>query len=354
MLPIVFIAFQALAANQANVPSTAQLPDSDAGRAWASVGPETEPISLATELLEAEPWLREPQNAEPALVWSRWGQWVAAERERELTDPRERCALLLLASSDQRWSDAWSHFARLGAAPQWAAAALPHLFLGLPIEHPTTAGGQPGPMADGVLLSPAPPPAPPGVPRGSLVLRQSSFPGLRIGAAIVDMRITLEPSGVQVDLTHVGGGPAHVRVLLPEPEGYEIRVEYIDWMREDVRRGPLELELLPGSDQHSLFGRFSERRERLPAMPRGLLPGSLKRGGLWLEAEGDLELEMRPFATHLGVLFGLPTGTCSALNPPPASPWTRTICHVGSSSIGRARFMTLVSLAEAYALRKDR
>ncbi len=331
----------------------AQLPASPAARAWASVGPETTPISLSEELLEQNPWLRRPRDADPELVWGRWGEWLGAERARELTDARERTGLLVLATSEARWSDAWLHFGRLGAAPRWAAAVLPHLFLGLPLDHPIEAGGIPAPLADGVLLTIAPPPAPAGAPRGSFVRRQASFPGLRIGAARVDLRITLEPSGVQVDLQHVGGDAASVRVLLPEPEGSEIRVEYIDWMREDERRAPLKLELLPGSEEHNLFGRFTERRERMPALPGQSLPESLKRGGLWIETEGELEPELRAFASSLGSLFDLEAGLCSRKVPPPASPWTQTICHVGTGPTARARFMTLVSLAESYALGKD-
>lgn len=334
-------------------PGEVLLPESDAARALASVGPETAAADLPGELLEAEPWLRDPAAADPARVLGSWAGWLIAESGAETPDPRRRAGLALLAARQSRHEDAWTHLAALTGGPDWACAVLPALLPGVPSGTRAGVGGLPGPLPDGVLLTPAPPPAPPGAPAASLVPRHAEVRGLRIGEAIVNLRIALEPSGVQVDLEHAGGGPATVRVQLPEPAGQEIRVEYVDWMRQDSLREPLLVELSPeDGEPHTLWGRFLPRRVPLPALPGGDLPRGLDLAGFYLTAPPGtrLEAEARAFAAALRELYGFPSGVLPPGGSPPAGPAEALLAHLPSGDEGRRILRELVRRVERHRL----
>ena len=323
-----------------------ELPEGPVARAWAGVGAETKPIDLAETLLASEPWRGDPAAATPDQRWSSWARWLGEEAGAEEPGPRRRAGLLLLAREQGRWRDAWVHLERLGGFPEWAAAAMPHLLPGVPAKSALGRGGLPGPLPDGVLLRPAPPPALEAKTRGRIGTRSARVEGLRIGEAVVTLVVSVEPSGVEVDLLHTGGGPATLRVLLPTPAGQEIRVEYIDWMRQDEVGLPLTLELQPGDEEHNLFGRFHPRHEPLPATPKGALPQQLQRGGLWIEcAEGaPAEAEARAAVRAFGALLEVPTG----IRRPgtlPASPWSATILHLPADEAEARRFLARIASA---------
>ena len=331
-----------------------ELPEGPSARAFAGVGPSTGGVSLGG-LLEAHPWLRDPESpTERAAAWRGWGALLTAESERSESEPEARAALALHALRDARWQDAWAHLERLGGFPEWSAGVLPALLPGAPIDSASGSGGRPGPLPDGVLLRPAVPPlAPPGDPRAHEP-RIATVRGLQVGEATLDLKVTLDGSGIEVDLLHTGGGPATVRVLLPEPEGLEIRVEYIDWMRQDVQRQPLLVELLPGEEEHNLFGRFAPRRVPLPGSPTDRLPRALVEGGLWTEWAGAelLRPELLAAAEVLPEVLGVPGGLVTPGAMPSAAPWEATVLHVPSEADAARRFLArIASRLEAWVLR---
>jgi len=333
------------------------LPESSAARAFASVASDTAPTDLAAELYAQDAWLRNPASAEAATVYARWGTWLEAEAGAVTIDPRSRSGLVLFAVHQRRFEDAWAHFGRLSAAPEWAAAVLPQLLPGAPAEIAAAPGGVPGALPDGVLLAPAPPPPPHSDPRGSLRPRSAEVKGVRIGEALVDIRISVEPSGVQVDLEHVGGGPTTVRVLLPEPVGQEIRVEYLDWMRQDELRVPLVVGLSPDDEEeHTLWGRFQPRRVPMPALPTGEPPRAFLRGGLFLTLKpGDeLEAEAQAFASAMGKLFGVPTGVLATGEVPEIDVYEPILARLPAAPAGRLRLVQLLSSVERHLTRPER
>jgi hypothetical protein len=252
------------------------LADGPAARAWAAVDPGAIPTDAwleelgpgAPELLALDhPW------TEPA-TWDAWGRWLGPGQR----NPSETAALAILAARHGRPADAWSHFAALTADPATAAATMPRLLPGIP------SGPLPqGPLPDGCLLHPMPPP-------GSLAAaRRHTAPvfastEFRVGAATVRLVISVESTGVEVKLHHLAGGPATFQIQLPDLPAREIRIAYIDWLRQDTPNPPLLVELTPNMESPvQLFGRYTVRKESLPALPDEHLPIQLHLGGLWLE-----------------------------------------------------------------------
>ena len=103
----------------------------------------------------------------------------------------------------------------------------------------------------------------------------------------IDLTISIEATGVQVDVAHRGGGATTVAILIPEPPGYEIRIEYLDWMQTDQPRRPILVDLQPGGEPTTLWGRMIERRISLPTGQADQLPQSLVQGGLFLSLPAD-------------------------------------------------------------------
>ena len=261
----------------ANRPAV-ELPDGDAARAWAGVGADTVPAPLPDGLAAldaADAWTR------PA-TWERWGELVAAEAGAREADPERRAGLFLLALRHGRTRDAWAHFARLGGSPEWTARMLALALPGVPAGTELGPGGVVRGLADGSVLRPQLPPRTGDPFAPGIEWRSASVRGVRIGEATVDVTVQIEGDGVQVDLLHVGGGPAKVAVLLPEPEGYRIHVEYNDWFRQDTLREPLLVELEPGAEEVSLFGRLRERSVQFPSDHSGAMPFQIREGALWL------------------------------------------------------------------------
>ncbi|HIG12730.1 MAG TPA: hypothetical protein EYQ59_13880 [Planctomycetes bacterium] len=338
---------------------TVVLPAGANARAWAGVGRETRAVDLGPELFKKQPWLQPgTPRADRRAVWRGWGTLVKKEAQGERSDPGTRAALCLFATKEGRWRDAWNHLERLGGHPAWSAAVLPALLPGVPFDAPKGQGGLPGILDDGVLLRPAPPP--PLTPGTRYQTRESIVRGLRIGAATVDLRVTLDNSGIEVGLLHTSGAAVRVFVLLPEPEGLEIRVEYIDWMRQDERHGALELKLLPGEEERALFGRFKRRRLPLPASCGADLPRALAAGGLWFSWPGldspgeaaELEEELRTAAEAMAALLDVPGGLIGIHEPPPRPPWNATIAHLPREAAEARRLLSAIaSRLEAWVLR---
>lgn len=309
------------------------LPDGQAAKVWAGIGPETVPAGLTAP----------PGDWGSGSTWQRWAELVQAEASAEEHDPAQRAALCLLARSHGRAADAWGHYQALGAEPSWVAAVTPALLPGIPRQARVEAGGRPAPLPDGVLLTPFLPPSTQKGPAGAVEWRTAKSHRLRIGAAVVDLTITVEATGVQVDLTHLEGGPASVQVLLPQPEGFEIRVEYLDWIRredEDLRT-PIPVQLLPGEETHQLYGRILEQRSELPTGPATRLPAALVHGGLTFEVPaGDPD---EPYLSEIaGVVSSLLEVEVRLAQPgvaPDTRPGLTFRLPPGQERLGRLRFL---------------
>lgn len=326
-----------------------------AERALASLAAET-PASSLRELAGPERGFlvaSSPLAAEQiARTWEAWGEWLG----RAAADPEDapaRAGLCLLALRAGRWEDAWRQVERLGAAPSMLAALLPHLAPGVPLEHAAGPGGAPPALPDGVLLRPAlPPELPPGgfASTGPRRLLARAF---RVGAALLELELALEPSGVQVDVRHLAGGPARLFVELPEPWDAAIRIQYVDWFRQDDPRAPLAVELGPGSEPVTLYGRFLARELPLPAAPRGELPRTIREGGLWIELD-PARCEPGPpraAALALGRALGVPAGLRAPGDPPPPGPFAGVVLHYASALEGARLLERVASTAEAFLLR---
>lgn len=286
-----------------------ELPDGPAAKVWAAVGPETLPAVLPSEfapLLADEGWAR-------AATWAAWAELLAAEMDAEHPDAARRAALALLARRHGRAEDAWRHFVALGRAPdgaEWAAAVMPHLIPGIPAGAEIGPGGAPVALAEGVVLRPLLPPPSVELEPGAIEWRTAKVNGLRVGAGLVDLVLSIENTGVQVDVLHGGGERTSLALVLPEPRDYEIGIEYLDWMRQEDLHAPHVVDVVPGEEEHTLYGRIQQRRTVLPTGAASRLPAQMALGGLWLGvADDDPERErLRGVAAALSHLLGTDVG----------------------------------------------
>jgi len=346
MIPLpVLLAAALLALPGLPRPGEVELPDGPAARAWAGVGPETVARELSGDWLERA--VAEAAGGAEGLEaeWTAWAAWLAGEAAATEPDPRRRSALALHALRQGRWGSAWRHFEALGATPEWAAAVMPHFLPGAPT-------GRARALPDGALLRPAVPPASGEAGAWRFETREAWARGVRIGAAEVELRVLVEAAGVELTLRHTGGGPTTFQVLLPEPAGMAIRVEYLDWMRQDTLRQPLPVSLAPGGEPVVLFGRFLPSESRLPATPAGALPPQLARGGLWLEVEplSSSEPLARAAATALGRALDVPAGLRRPSDPPSGAPWSGTVVRVPDGAEAGRLLASIAAAAEDYLL----
>lgn len=321
------------------------LPDGGAAKVWAGVGPETAPSSIEDS---AGDWSN-------AATWRRWAQLVSEESKAERPNPARRSALCLLARDQGRGDDVWRHYALLGSEPGYVAAVTPALLPGLPAGSKVEAGGRPATLANDTLLTPFLPPSKQEGFAGAIEWREATAKGIRIGEAICDLTIVVDAQGVQVDLTHVGGGSGRVQVVLPEPAGFEIAIEYVNWMKrgDEERGGPVTLELRPDEEPHQIYGRLKERRLSMPTLRATQVPAGMKEGGLLFElAEDDPD---RAFFTELAsIVSGLLEVEVSLVAPgSKRERWTGTLMAFpsGPSRVERLRY--LASSIEGYLLRTD-
>ena len=328
-----------------------ELPAGPAGRAFAGVGRETRAASLPagpSTGLDAASW----RTTEP---WRAWADAVRAEAAAPEPDAQRRAALARIALAQNRWDDAWEHFAATGAEPTICAALLPQFLPG--VQAPAGPGGIVGALPNGVLLRPAVPP--PAVAAAEVSLgrtwierREMRLEGLHIGGATLSMRVGLESDGIQVEFEHRGGVAAHVRVVLPELADFEVRVAYVDWMRQDEVGGVLELDIAPGDEPHTLFGRF---RPRAISWPTNLPEGSPR----FLQENG-LELCFPGTAPDASLFSSASAGMASVLGLPVTTREVGSVQFAGvkvdltDPAVARRKFLGLITLSERFALRRPR
>lgn len=294
------------------------------------------------------------QGAAPDDAWSRWAELVEQRRSDELA---------LLAAEQRRWDDAWRHWvasadARGGLGLLAARRTLAPLLLG----HALDARGDG--VADGAVLRPALPPQPPGPP-GTYQRCRSAVRGLRVGAATLDLELSLELDGVQIDVTHVGGGACRVAIALPTMPQFALAQIYADWEeRAAVADAPIELAIQPGDERHTLWGRFEPRANPWPARVPERMPDAIARKGIELlcDAADPRRAELAQFGAALGRLTGARVALRDASEPAlrgaeagafGAGAGLVIDLRVGAGLDGGARdlkWLALVSLAERYWL----
>ena len=326
-----------------------ELPDGRAAKVWAGVGPRTRPAELPPDTIG----LLRPDAWSTGSTFERWARLLREEAAAPGADAERLAVLCLLARSQGRARDAWRHFESLSAHPRGAAAVMPFLLPGVPAHTAVEPGGVPAPLPDGVVLRPLAPPAQGKVPVGVLEWRTARIEGLRVGEAVLRLTIAVESTGVQIDIEHVSGGPARLGLVVPEPEGFEIRVEYLDWMRQDSLREPLMLEVAPGEEEpHSLFGRVLERRSAAPTGSVRRLPRQIVEGGLTLVVPPDdpqralIEAAAASIASLLEVEVRV-----RASDAPRGDGWTETTVQLPEGAARADRMRYLVSAVEGFVLR---
>jgi hypothetical protein len=169
------------------------------------------------------------------------------------------------------------------------------------------------PLSDGATLRPAlPPRTGRGLP-GRIEQRQMQMESLPIGAARIKLAVRVEYEGVIVELTHQEGPACVVQVEIPQDPDFVFGLEYLDWYPIEPQPGAAatdrarRVELEPGSDPRTLYGRFEPRTFDFPRRLPAAKPQLLQREGLALELlPGD---PRREFFQELG----------SALSRPPLS-----------------------------------
>lgn len=279
----------------------------------AELGPEVMPVETPADLgrkdrvpaIEPGAWSR-------AETWEAWSRLVELEGSSPRADPERRARLALLALAQGRSEDAWKHLAALDD-PRWLAAVLPRFLPGVSVDTRIGVGGASAPLPDGVVLSPAlPPRTRHGAEESRVDRRAMSVRSLVVGAAVVSLRVSVEAEGVQIDVRHVAGESARLSILIPAHPDHDFADEYVDWYRQDARRVPHALVVRPGEAEHTIYGRFEPRAQKLHGGVPRELPGSIREGGLWFEirdedpARGFLAaiaaaLEKRSFGFTLGV-----------------------------------------------------
>jgi len=359
LLPITAALVSTLALSQDDAPAAQGhrliLPDSPAAKVWAGVAPETEPAELPEsfqKLAGTDAWSH-------AATWELWAVLLTAAPLESAADAGRRHAqLALLALRHGRANDAWKHFETLGETPQYAARVMPFLIPGVPADTTILAGGTVGPLPQGVLLAPQLPPRTADPLEGRVEWREASLANIVIGESRISLRVAIESTGVQVDVTHLEGPTFACSVLLPEPEGWEIRVQYNDWMRQDEVRVPMAFQLDPeiyGEDDDktvSLYGRFLEREPNQPGpLATRELPAQMREGGLWFELPAD-DAEQAVFeaaAASLAKLLAIQVGVRAPGEP--GEGWTGTTIRVPEDAAKRAQVLRqLVSAVENWSL----
>ena len=319
------------------------LPEGPAARAWASVDPDATVSDAWMEALgeDAAEVLSHSDPWSAPKTWHAWSRWLKS-KERS---PKESGALAYLAARGGRSADAWAHFATLVREPEVAASLMPKLLPGLPGELQVDAA-----VPRGALLTPIPPPGALDAARG-VVGPISASTTFRAGEAEVRLVISVERAGVEVKVHHLSGGSASFLVQLPELPAREVRITYIDWMRQETRNDPLLVELHPEKEGPvQLFGRFMPRDEHLPALPEGRLPTQLLEAGLWFElaAEGAPTPLQRAAAEAITDCLGVPGGVRAAGQGGAGAPSAGTVISLGGGQAGARTLSRIAGATEAW------
>lgn len=323
-----------------------ELPDGPAAKAWAAVGPDTMPAELSPELRALA------QEATTPEAWEAWARSLERARPGAVpAAPEARAALVLFARAQGRARDAWRHLAALGAHPEWVAALTVRLLPGIPHDARVGPGGMPLALPSDVRLDPLVPPTSGDLLPGQIEWRSATLRGLAVGAGRVDVTVTVESTGVQIDLAHAGGGDTAIAAVLPVPEGFDVEAEYLDWDRLEAPVGGAIRATVTAADEEprAVYGRTFERRVELPTGPVARLPRQLLEGGLRLEIPAD-DPDGPRIARIAAVVAELLDAPVAVVATGEDGSWTGTRVPLGVGDAREARLAYLASRIEELLL----
>jgi len=266
-----------------------QLPEGSAAERVLATLPDNQPVERLAALDPAK-----------AQAWAAWLQALESSRKSHAADAHARLCDFALAQG--RYERAWEHLVAAQARPQLLAGLLPRFLPG--VESLAQ------PLSDGATLRPALPPLTGrGLP-GRIERREMQLERLAIGAARVKLAVRVEYEGVIVELTHQEGPACVVHVEIPQDPDFAFGLEYLDWYPIEPPTGAAgtnrarRVELTPGSDTRTLYGRFEPRTFDFPRRLPPTKPQLLQREGLALELlPGD---PRREFFQELAGALALP------------------------------------------------
>ncbi|MCA9001106.1 MAG: hypothetical protein KDB61_04220 [Planctomycetes bacterium] len=285
------------------------------GKVWAAVGPTTVPDALPVEAQE----LSETPFGKPVLVaWSRAMAQVG-EPETALEDRvRARLTLCLIAKAQGRDQDAWHHFERLGDGPGAVARALPHLWPGVPFQVNPGPGGRLQLPAN-VALQPAFHLLPEDEGRAGTGPQSMTWTGgLRVGSEALDLRSTLQPEGLEMDLWNRGAAACNLRVTLPTPRNFEAAYTYSDWEQTEDAQAGISIQLPAQREEPwTLFCRLKPAFEAWPGLPKNRSDWFQDRElRLVLDKDEVPSEDMQALAQALSDRLQIPVGFADSQDPP--------------------------------------
>ena len=349
-----------------------ELPPSPAARAWATVARGTLPATGAPGGVSEAAFASWP--AAGAQAWDEpapWRRWTALLRALLEDDGRAsspgagerapapgegpqpaselRASLALCALAQGRFDDAWTHFAAVARRPR--AGAAPALFPARRSRRPPGPRGRRARAAGGgrAPRSALPPEAEAASVFGAREMRSAPFV---VGDATLAMRVYYEPGdGVQVDLEHLGGGPAELSVRLPHPLDFALGKQYRDWDEVESVEGAVAVRLSAEQAEVSLWANhvglppsFPRRcpptcrrasGARAYAWPRTLRRGCGASPRRWRSSAGCRWPRVRTARARRAPRAGAPpppTPPSSARSPPWS--WARERAALGRAGLG--------------------
>lgn len=280
-----------------------------------------------------------------------WRAWADALATCRADDPAQRAAgrlwAAVFAARGGRSDDAWEHLAHAGEAPAGLRAVLP---LCVPGIAPAELTAWPA-LPEGARLAPLLPPPP--VPSREVLLGlgrvrdgHASARGFTVGDAQVAFALRVEGDGVQIDLAHEGGGACALELVVPVPPDFSLSGVHVDWESVPAPGGRVHVELAPGGEPITVYGRWRPRRIEWPTSTPDGLNAQLVRDGLclWL-APGEEGAGLR---TGLAELLGLEV----RVHLQEAAPAEGLVLDLRDARTYDRKLAGIVSLAERFALER--
>lgn len=329
------------------------------GKVWAAVGPETKPAALPVPAIALS---TAPYGSVVLEAWAS-ALTVARNAQAPLGDRLEaRLKLCLIAKAQARHQDAWGHFQKLADGPGQVVRALPYLWPGVPFDTPIGAGGRLRLTSD-ALLQPAFLLLPPdGAPPSEAPPRMTWKGGLHVEGQALELRITLQPEGLEMDLWNRGQAPLQIRAILPTPRNFESSYTYSDWEKTVDAHLGIPVPLPNGREgPWTLFTRLKPAYEAWPRSPKsGAAWFHDRKMRLILARDEQPTAALNTLAKVLRDLLGIPVDFAAIDDkaPPrsvivdlgPKSPESEVAPPPGTPSPRQARMRRLLSSVELFLL----